>query len=225
MTQALNMEPIIPVESKKPSNLKYKVFLQAAVDAFIKLNPRWMVRNPVMFVTEVGSVLTTALWIQALLGHGEVPTVFVGGVTLWLWLCVFFANFSEALAEGRGKAQAAALRRTRRETHAKKLSKVDRDSKITMVLSNELKQNDLFLVETGDMIPADGEVVQGIASVDESAVTGRVRHHRRVRARHSRGGWRPQCRDRRDQRAVGPAADPHHGKSRRRIPGPHDFPD
>ena len=172
MTQALNMEPIIPVESKKPSNLKYKVFLQAAVDAFIKLNPRWMVRNPVMFVTEVGSVLTTALWIQALLGHGEVPIVFVGGVTLWLWLCVFFANFSEALAEGRGKAQAAALRRTRRETHAKKLGKIDRDSKITSVLSNELKQNDLFLVETGDMIPADGEVVQGVASVDESAVTG-----------------------------------------------------
>jgi len=72
-----------------------------------------------MFVTEVGSVLTTVLWIQALLGHGEAPTMFVGSVTLWLWLCVIFANFSEALAEGRGKAQAAALRRTRRETHAK----------------------------------------------------------------------------------------------------------
>ena len=83
-----------------------------------------MVRNPVMFVTEVGSILTTALWIQALLGHGEVPVAFVGGVTLWLWLCVIFANFSEALAEGRGKAQAAALRRTRRETQAKKLNKV-----------------------------------------------------------------------------------------------------
>jgi K+-transporting ATPase ATPase B chain len=131
-----------------------------------------MVRNPVMFVTEVGSILTTVLWIQALLGHGEVAVSFVGGVTLWLWLCVIFANFSEALAEGRGKAQAAALRRTRRETQAKKLNKVDHESKYILVPSNDLSQNDIFLVEMGDMIPADGEVVQGIASVDESAVTG-----------------------------------------------------
>jgi K+-transporting ATPase ATPase B chain len=125
-----------------------------------------------MFVTEVGSILTTVLWIQALLGHGEVAVSFVGGVTLWLWLCVIFANFSEALAEGRGKAQAAALRRTRRETQAKKLNKVDHESKYILVPSNDLSQNDIFLVEMGDMIPADGEVVQGIASVDESAVTG-----------------------------------------------------
>ena len=172
MTQTLKIEPTIPIELKRPSGLKGRVYLQAIIDAFVKLNPRWMVRNPVMFVTEVGSILTTVLWIQALLGHGEAPVAFVGGVTLWLWLCVLFANFSEALAEGRGKAQAAALRRTRRETQAKKLNKVDRESKYSLVPSNELKQNDIFLVETGDMIPADGEVVQGIASVDESAVTG-----------------------------------------------------
>ena len=172
MTQTLKIEPSTPIELKRPSGLKGKVYLQAIIDAFVKLNPRWMVRNPVMFVTEVGSILTTVLWIQALLGHGEAPVAFVGGVTLWLWLCVLFANFSEALAEGRGKAQAAALRRTRRETQAKKLNKADRESKYTLVPSNELKQNDIFLVETGDMIPADGEVVQGIASVDESAVTG-----------------------------------------------------
>jgi K+-transporting ATPase ATPase B chain len=172
MTQTLKIEPTNTAELKRPSSLQRKVYLQAVIDAFVKLNPRWMVRNPVMFVTEVGSVLTTVLWIQALLGHGEAPTMFVGSVTLWLWLCVIFANFSEALAEGRGKAQAAALRRTRRETHAKKLSKIDRDSKYDLVLANELNQNDLFLVETGDMIPADGEVVHGIASVDESAVTG-----------------------------------------------------
>jgi potassium-transporting ATPase ATP-binding subunit len=172
MTQTLKIEPPAPLELKRPSDLKGRVYLQAVIDAFVKLNPRWMVRNPVMFVTEVGSILTTVLWIQALIGHGEVSAAFVGGVTLWLWLCVLFANFSEALAEGRGKAQAAALRRTRRETHAKKLHKIDRESKYNLILSNELKQNDLFLVEMGDMIPADGEVVQGIASVDESAVTG-----------------------------------------------------
>jgi K+-transporting ATPase ATPase B chain len=177
-----------------------------------------MVRNPVMFVTEVGSVLTTVLWIQALLGHGEAPTMFVGRVTLWLWLCVIFANFSEALAEGRGKAQAAALRRTRRETHAKKLSKIDRDSKYDLVLSNELNQNDLFLVETGDMIPADGEVVQGIASVDESAVTGEsapvIRESGGDRSAVT-GGTRVLS----DWLIVRVDHQP-----RRRLPGPHDFP-
>ena len=172
MAQTLKIEPTTPLELKKTSGLQGSVYLHAAIDAFVKLNPRWMVRNPVMFVTEVGSILTTALWIQALLGHGEVPVTFVGGVTLWLWLCVIFANFSEALAEGRGKAQAAALRRTRRETQAKKLNKAEREAKYTLIPSNELRQNDIFLVEMGDMIPADGEVVQGIASVDESAVTG-----------------------------------------------------
>ena len=172
MRQAFQNEPSGSIELRRQSGLNRKVYVQAAIDAFAKLNPRWMVRNPVMFVTEVGSILTTVLWIQAMLGHGEAPVAFVGGVTLWLWLCVLFANFSEALAEGRGKAQAAALRRTRRETQAKKLNKIDRASKHSLVPSNELKQNDIFLVETGDMIPADGEVVEGIASVDESAVTG-----------------------------------------------------
>src|SRR5271157_5833303 len=172
MTQDLKTESSTPIELKRPTGLKGKVYLQAAIDAFVKLNPRWMVRNPVMFVTEVGSILTTALWIQALLGHGEAPVAFVGGVTLWLWLCVLFANFSEALAEGRGKAQAAALRRTRRETQAKKLNKADRESKYILVPSNELQQGDIFLVECGDTIPSDGETVEGVASVDESAVTG-----------------------------------------------------
>src|SRR4030042_5985373 len=100
----------------KKQQLGRNIYRQAVIDAFIKLNPRWMVRNPVMFVTEVGSVVTTVLWVQALLGHGEAKAAFVGGVALWLWLCVIFANFSEALAEGRGKAQAAALRRTGQET-------------------------------------------------------------------------------------------------------------
>ncbi|MGB7724929.1 MAG: potassium-transporting ATPase subunit KdpB, partial [Dehalococcoidales bacterium] len=148
------------------------IYQHAIIDAFAKLDPRWMIHNPVMFVTEVGSFLTTVLWIQALAGHGEDPAGFVGGVALWLWLCVLFANFSEALAEGRGKAQAAALRRTRRETHAKKLAKPDRNCPYTTVTSNELMKDDYFLVETGDIIPTDGEIVEGVASVDESAVTG-----------------------------------------------------
>jgi K+-transporting ATPase ATPase B chain len=148
------------------------LYRRAVVDAFVKLNPRWMVRNPVMFVVEVGSVLTTALWTQALLGHGEAPASFIGAVALWLWFTVLFANFSEALAEGRGKAQAEALRRTRRETQAKKLCQPKRNAPVEICASTALHQGDVVLVEAGDMIPVDGEVIEGIAAVDESAVTG-----------------------------------------------------
>jgi K+-transporting ATPase ATPase B chain len=110
--------------------------------------------------------------VQALLGHGEAPTGFIGAVALWLWLTVLFANFSEALAEGRGKAQAEALRRARRETQAKKLCQPRRDAPVEIVASTVLRQGDVVLVEAGDIIPVDGEVIEGIASVDESAVTG-----------------------------------------------------
>ena len=136
-----------------------------------------MVKNPVMFVVEVGSVLTTALWIQALLGQGEAPTGFIGAIALWLWFTVLFANFSEAVAEGRGKAQAESLRKARQDTPAKKLRGQANDvqsalAKTEVVSSTALRKNDLFLVEAGDILPADGEIVVGIASVDESAVTG-----------------------------------------------------
>jgi K+-transporting ATPase ATPase B chain len=160
------------VKVVKNQQLGWDIYRQAIIDALVKLNPRWMVRNPVMFVTEIGSILTTVLWAQALLGHGEANAAFVGGVTLWLWLCVLFANFSEALAEGRGKAQAAVLRRTRRETQVKKLSHPKYGAKYDLVSSIALKRDDLFLVEVGDIIPADGEVIEGVSSVDESAVTG-----------------------------------------------------
>jgi K+-transporting ATPase ATPase B chain len=160
------------VQIKKSQDLRHVLYRRAAVDAFIKLDPRWMVRNPVMFVVEIGSVLTTALWVQALLGHGEAPAGFIGAVALWLWFTVLFANFSEALAEGRGKAQAEALRRTRRETQAKKLRQPKRDAPPEIVASTALRQGDVMLVEAGDIIPVDGEVMEGIASVDESAVTG-----------------------------------------------------
>jgi K+-transporting ATPase ATPase B chain len=153
---------------------------RAARDALVKLDPRRMVHNPVMFVVEVGSLLTTALWIQALVGHGEAPAGFIGAVAAWLWFTVLFANFAEALAEGRGKAQAEALRRTRQETLARKLrpwpARQDRqphhDGTFDLVPSTTLRQGDYFLVQAGDLISADGEVVEGIAAVDESAVTG-----------------------------------------------------
>jgi K+-transporting ATPase ATPase B chain len=157
---------------RKQSDLRRELYRRAVVDAFIKLDPRWMVRNPVMFVVEIGSVLTTALWVQALSGHGEAPASFIGPVALWLWFTVLFANFSEALAEGRGKAQAEALRKTRRETQARKLHQPKRDTPVDIVASTALRQGDVVLVEAGDIIPVDGEVIEGIASVDESAVTG-----------------------------------------------------
>ncbi len=105
--------------SKNPSG----IYRRAIGNAFIKLNPRWMVRNPVMFVVEIGSVLTTLLFFQALTGQGEAPASFIGGVALWLWFTVLFANYSEAVAEGRGKAQAEALRKTRQHTSTKQLPK------------------------------------------------------------------------------------------------------
>ena len=157
---------------KRPLGLTGAMHGRALVDSLGKLNPRWMVRNPVMFVVEIGSVLTTVLWFQALLGRGEAPAWFIGGVSLWLWLTVLFANFSEALAEGRGKAQAEALRRSRRDTPAKRLRKPHHGSSYDTVTSTALEKGDVFLVEAGEVIAADGEVLEGIASVDESAITG-----------------------------------------------------
>jgi K+-transporting ATPase ATPase B chain len=156
----------------KQSGLGRGLYLRAAGDSFRKLDPRWMVRNPVMFVVEVGSVLTTALWIQGLFGTGEAPRAFIGAIAVWLWFTVLFANFAEAVAEGRGKAQADALRRTRIETKAKRLRKPQRDAPFDAVPSTALRKDEVFLVEAGDIVPADGEVVEGVASVDESAVTG-----------------------------------------------------
>jgi len=157
---------------KKKSVFQRELYQRAILDSFIKLNPRGMVRNPVMFVVEVGSVLTTGLWIQALFGKGEAPAGFIGAVSLWLWFTVLFANFSEAVAEGRGKAQAEALRKTRQTTQAKKLKTPNHETKYDLVASTTLRKGDMYLVEANDIISVDGEIIQGIASVDESAVTG-----------------------------------------------------
>jgi potassium-transporting ATPase ATP-binding subunit len=157
---------------KKRPLYRRALYQRAIQDSFIKLDPRRMVRNPVMFVVEIGSVVTTLLWLQALLGKGEAPAGFIGAITFWLWFTVVFANFSEAMAEGRGKAQAEALRRTRQTMQAKKLRGNQRQAGYEIIPSSSLHNGDVLLVETGDLIPADGEVIEGIASVDESAITG-----------------------------------------------------
>ena len=145
---------------------------QAVVDSFKKLDPRQQMRNPVMFVVWVGSVLTTALFFQALGGHGEAPTGFILEITLWLWFTVLFANFAEALAEGRSRAQAAAMRSAKRDVVAKKLTRPNYGEKHVQVPGSSLRRDDVVLVEAGDFIPGDGEVIEGVASVDESAITG-----------------------------------------------------
>ncbi len=165
-------QPIFPPPKKKETAAGLGIYHRAALAAIKRLDPRVMVRNPVMFVVEIGSVLTTVLWIQALLGQGEAAPKFIGLIAVWLWFTVVFANFSEAIAEGRGKAQAEALRRARQETQAKRLKARQRNAPTELVTSTALRQGDLVLVEAGDIIPVDGEVIVGIASVDESAVTG-----------------------------------------------------
>jgi K+-transporting ATPase ATPase B chain len=145
---------------------------RAIADSFRKLDPRVQVRNPVMFVVLVGSVLTTGLYVQALTGQGEASAGFILAIALWLWFTVLFANFAEAMAEGRGKAQADTLRKSRQEVSAKKLTQPKRNGTVTMVSASTLRKGDLILVDAGDQIPGDGEVIEGAASVDESAITG-----------------------------------------------------
>ncbi len=145
---------------------------RAAINSIRKLDPRHQLRNPVMFVVQVGSVLTTLLFFQAVIGHGEMSAGFIFAIAAWLWFTVVFANFSEALAEGRGKAQAEALRRARRDTAAKKLSKPQHGTSYTTISASQLRKGDIVQVQAGDFIPGDGEAIEGIASVDESAITG-----------------------------------------------------
>jgi len=154
--------------------LSAPILKRAIAESFVKLDPRAQWKNPVMFVVLVGSALTTALWIQnAFFGGGGRETAgFILHVTLWLWFTVVFANFAESVAEGRGKAQAAALRGTRRDVMAKKLPEARRDAPWSMASGSALRKGDLVLVEAGDLIPADGEVIEGAATVDESAITG-----------------------------------------------------
>ena len=145
---------------------------RAILESFTKLDPRIQFRNPVMFVVYIGSILTSGLFIQALFGHAEASPGFILAISLWLWFTVLFANFAEAMAEGRGKAQADTLRRAKRDTPAKKLVEARRDAAFQTVSAATLRKGDIVIAEAGDLIAADGEVIEGVASVDESAITG-----------------------------------------------------
>jgi potassium-transporting ATPase ATP-binding subunit len=144
----------------------------ALLDSLTKLDPRVQWRNPVMFVVYIGSILTTVLWVQALVGRGEAPAWFIFNIALWLWFTVLFANLAEALAEGRSKAQAAALRGLKQTVWAKRLSDPNDRQQQVRVRAENLRRGNIVLIEAGDYVPADGEVIAGAASVDESAITG-----------------------------------------------------
>jgi K+-transporting ATPase ATPase B chain len=155
------------------------ILRRAAIDSFKKLDPRVQARNPVMFVVEIGSVVTTVEFVRSLIdSHLTGDRGFILLVSIWLWFTVVFANFAEAMAEGRGKAQADTLRRARTETQAKRITltadptTLDNSATCTTVAAPQLRKGDLVLVETDDYIPSDGEIVAGVASVDESAITG-----------------------------------------------------
>src|SRR5579863_4780263 len=158
-----------------------KIIRDAIPASFQKLDPRVQLKNPVMFVVEVGSVITTIEFVRLLFTQPTATfsrttltyeTIFVLAVAIWLWFTVVFANFAEAMAEGRGKAQAETLRRARTTTMARRLASSDRFGPVQEVAAPELRKGDLVLVEAGDLIPGDGDVVEGVASVDESAITG-----------------------------------------------------
>src|SRR6478752_4254023 len=154
-------------EKKGKAIWDLKIVRGALWESILKLNPRKMMGNPVMFVVEVGSVLTTVLLVRDVRHEGQFG--FNLQITLWLWFTVLFANFAEAMAEGRGKAQAESLRKARSETVA---NRVLPDGKIEKIASSKLRSGDMVSVAAGEFIPGDGEIVEGVASVDESAITG-----------------------------------------------------
>src|SRR5499433_1357364 len=160
------------IRTRKPVSalIDPKIAVPAIGSAFVKLDPRTLIRNPVMFVLEIVTALTTIILVRDLVTGGQ-TLLFETQIVLWLWFTMLFANFAEAVAEGRGKAQADSLRRQRTETQAKLLS-ASTGRNFKLVPSTNLKVGDVVLVEAGDIIPSDGEVIEGIASVNEAAITG-----------------------------------------------------
>src|ERR1700746_1211581 len=165
------MEPLNKPNKRMPVSamLDPKIVLPAIGSAFVKLDPRLMIKNPVMFVVEIVAALTTVIFLRDL-ATGGANLAFTFQIILWLWFTVLFANFAEAVAEGRGKAQADTLRKTRTESQAKLLSGAN--GAYRLVPGTSLKVGDVVLVEAGDNIPSDGEVIEGVASVNEAAITG-----------------------------------------------------
>ncbi len=162
------------IEAVQPSPLFTGPAVRAAaLGALRKLHPAHMIRNPVMFVVEVGSFFTTIIAIHAAItGQGDAPAGFIFAISAWLWFTVLFANFAEAMAEGRGKAQSETLKASRKDVPAQKLAGPQRQAAVTAVMSGTLRKGDFVLIEAGALVPGDGEVVEGVASVDESAITG-----------------------------------------------------
>ena len=160
--------------NQKQAMFESALVKRAIADSFRKLNPRRQIKNPVMFVVFIGSIVTSILWLQALFGKGkgEAPPMFILSISIWLWFTVLFANFAEAMAEGRGKAQAEALKSAKKDVPAKKLGIVKDISSAFTVSASDLRKDDHVLVNAGDFIPGDGDVVEGVATVDESAITG-----------------------------------------------------
>jgi K+-transporting ATPase ATPase B chain len=159
-------------QPKSTSLISPEILQEAIIESFRKLTPRQQWQNPVMFVVYLGSILTTVLWGQAVMGQGEAPAGFILAITLWLWFTVLFANFAEAVAEGRSKAQAAFLRSAKRDIAARKLDEPRYGANYSKVAGSSLRKGDIVLIEAGDFVPGDGEVIEGVASVDESAITG-----------------------------------------------------
>lgn len=149
-----------------------KMLGRALKDSFIKLNPRTQVKNPVMLLVYLSAILTTVLWIVSLFGLKDASSGYTLAIAVILWFTVLFANFAEAIAEGRGKAQADSLRASKKDVEAHKIPSADKKDSVTSVSSATLKKGDIIIIKAGEQIPADGEVIEGAASVDESAITG-----------------------------------------------------
>lgn len=157
-------------KNKKTKFITKDILKSSIIGSFQKLDPRYMIKNPVMFVVEIGCFITLLLtFVPTLFGGSEQYRIYNGIVTVILFVTVLFANFAESVAEGRGKAQAASLKKTKQDTKARKLLS---DGTEQIINASELKKGDLVLVKAGELIPNDGEVIEGIASVDESAITG-----------------------------------------------------
>ena len=159
-------------EKTKSAFTDKKILSRALKDSFIKLSPRTQSQNPVMFLVYVSAVMTTLLWIAALFGIRDSSVGYTFSIAVILWFTVLFANFAEAIAEGRGKAQADSLRASKKDVEAYKIESAEKKESITAVPSSSLKKGDIVIVKAGEQIPADGEVIDGAASVDESAITG-----------------------------------------------------
>ncbi len=160
------------MNENKSSFTDKKMVIRAIKDSFTKLSPKTQMENPVMFLVYISSILTTILFVVSLFGVKDSNCGFIFGITIILWLTVLFANFAEAIAEGRGKAQADSLRAAKKDVEAHKIPSADKKDQITKVSSASLVKGDIVLVKAGEQIPADGEVIEGAASVDESAITG-----------------------------------------------------